>query len=180
MDPPNAGRDPRTTGHGYAIRYTSAWCICCRSSIPGTKSSRRTNIDCSRRCARSSIGAKILRYRAQGGFLPDWLRNAVPLMVSPGYSSSHVTSQDGRTLLAYVYNTSRHERQYYWLGGTLHRSPKPVPLAMELGSNFKKKGRARVYDLNAKQLLDDAPAQGARRFEFGETDHDYFVVLTPS
>ena len=121
-----------------------------------------------------------LRYRAQGGILPDSLRNAVPLTVSTGYSASHVASQDGGTLLAYVYNTSRHERRYYWLGGNLHRSPRPVPLTIELSSNFKKKGRARVYDLNTKQLIDDSPAQGSGRFEVGQTDHDYFVVLTPN
>lgn len=44
----------------------------------------------------------------------------------------------------------------------------------------RKKPRVRVYDLSAMQLVDDAPINDAKGFDFGATDHDYFVVVTPT
>ena len=120
-----------------------------------------------------------LRYRSQGGAIPDVVRTALPLETSAGYSSSHVRSADGHTCLAYLYNTTRHEREYYWLGGNRHRSPVAVPLTVELRAAKSAAGHFRLYDLDTRQLIDAGSLRGAKPVELGATSHDYVVLITP-
>jgi hypothetical protein len=121
-----------------------------------------------------------LRFHSEGGILPDALRHSRPVTLSEGYSTSWAASEDGRTILAYVYNTTRHERQYYWLGGNLHRAPVATSLDLSLHGIAKGPSRARIYDLNSRQLVEDIPLTMTQRVGFGQTHHDYFVVVTPA
>lgn len=124
-------------------------------------------------------GPRELRFRQQGGILPDELRRGIPVEVSPGYSTNHAISHDGGTVLAYIYNTTAIDRRYYWLGGSFHRSPVPTSLDFVLHRDRGTTLRARVYDLGTRQLISDSSFRGTQKFSLGATASDYFVVMTP-
>ena len=121
-----------------------------------------------------------LRFHADGGVLPDAWRRSLPLLVSEGYSVSHVASADERTFLAYVYNTTRHERQYYWLGGHYHRAPVAAALKLTVRRPAKSPQRVRIYDLNSRALMAESAFAESAGFDFGATANDFFVLVTPS
>ena len=120
-----------------------------------------------------------LRFKKDGGTLPDSIRSDIPLDVSAGYSTNHVVSADGATLMAYVYNTTRIDHRYYWLGGSFHRAPVSAPLEMSLRRPSDRPLRARLYDLGSRRLLSDGVFRGSQKFNLGATASDYFVVVTP-
>ena len=122
-----------------------------------------------------------LKFKADGGLLPDSLKQEMPLEVANGYACSYVCSQDRRTLLAYVYNTTNHEKDYMWLCGRYHRSPKPVALEIQVKNLPASKLIAQLYDLNTKQMISAALLkEGKVLFNQGFTQHDYFILVTPS
>ena len=123
---------------------------------------------------------EVLRYRSEGGVIPDELSKTVPLLVSPGYGTNHVVSVDGLTTLAYIYNTTRHDRQYYWLGGHNHRAPIPAPLSVSVDLHMERTLRLRLYDLGTRRLIMDKAFHRSETLHLGETDSDFFCVVTPT
>ena len=122
-----------------------------------------------------------LKFKADGGLLPDSLKQEMPLEVANGYACSYVCSQDRRTLLAYVYNTTNHEKDYMWLCGKYHRAPKPVALKIQVKNLPSSQLIAQLYDLNTKQMISAALLkEGKDLFDQGFTQHDYFILVTPS
>lgn len=121
-----------------------------------------------------------LRFQSAGGSLPDSLKSRIPVQLDPGYAINHLWSSNGRTMLAYLYNTTNHERDYMWLCGTYHRSPRPANLRLQIQNLPQADLTAYVYDLNAKALLTAIPVRnGQAATDLGLTDHDYFLLVKP-
>jgi hypothetical protein len=122
-----------------------------------------------------------LRFESEGGSLPDSLKHEIPLDFGRGYACSYALSQDRRTLLAYVYNTTNHEIDYMWLCGKYHRAPQAASLKLQLKNLPVSNLRAQLYDLNARQLLSSKTlSDGKGLFDQGVTEHDFFLLVTPA
>jgi hypothetical protein len=122
-----------------------------------------------------------LRFESEGGSLPDSLKHEIPLDFGRGYACSYASSQDRRTLLAYVYNTTNHEIDYMWLCGKYHRAPQAASLKLQLKNLPMSNLRAQLYDLNARQLLSSKTlSDGKGLFDQGVTEHDFFLLVTPA
>jgi hypothetical protein len=120
------------------------------------------------------------RFESDGGRLPESLKAKIPVQAGPGYATNHLWSHDGRTMLAYVYNTTNHERDYMWLCGTYHRAPQRVNLRLRLQNFPQTELTVNIYDLNTKTLLSAIPVQnGQIEADLGMTDHDYFLLVKP-
>ncbi len=103
-----------------------------------------------------------------------------PLQVSPGYRAWYCWSQDRRTLIAYVCNSTHHECvEGRSLAGRWQRLPEPVPLTLRLGNLPPDNLCCRVYDLNDKCCVREEVVEGAAAFDLGATSHDFAVVIVP-
>jgi len=121
-----------------------------------------------------------LAFQSEGGILPDSLKSKMPLNLSAGYNSNYLWSVDGRTLLAYVYNTTNHTEQKLWICGRYHRIPKPAQLNIQLMNLPGTSLKYRIFDLNLKKVALEGHFKGAFEKSLGETDRDFFVLITPS
>ena len=121
-----------------------------------------------------------LKFGKDGGILPEEILRAIPLEVSSGFSTNHAVTADGGTMMAYVYNTTRIDHRYYWLGGSFHRAPTPAALEMTLRRPTDRALRARLYDLGEHRLISDSVFKGSHKFSLGTTASDYFVLVTPA
>jgi hypothetical protein len=121
-----------------------------------------------------------LSFQSQGGVLTDALKNDMPLQLSPGYCSNYLWSSDRRTFLAYLYNTTNHTDQKLWICGRYHRIPKQTPLTLAVQNMPEAKLRYRLFDLNSKRIIKEGALTRRLDVPLGETDHDYFVLVTPS
>ena len=120
------------------------------------------------------------RFQADGGMLPDALKSEIPVRVSKGYGASYAWSEDRRTLLAYVYNVTHHIDQPEWACGRYHRIPKPTKLMLNLQNLPARNLKYRLYDLNGKKLLKEGLVLRTLSMDLGNTDRDYFVLVTPA
>jgi len=120
------------------------------------------------------------RFRSSGGALPDNLKELMPILLSDGYCGSYLWSEDRKTLLAYIYNTTHHTERSLWISGRFHRMPSRTDLTLKLQNLPAGDLKCRLYDLNGKQVLKQGPVAKNASFELGMTDKDYFVLVTPS
>ena len=114
--------------------------------------------------------------------LPSALLATVPLRVSQGYRASYLWSVDRRTLVAYVYNCTGHERLEGRgdHSGNWHRIPSPASLSIELRNILEQdKMRVRLYDLDTKEFEAVAHKGDNIIIEKRKTDHDYLLVIIP-
>jgi hypothetical protein len=122
-----------------------------------------------------------LGFESEGGTLPDNLKQSMPLHIGSGYACSYVWSQDKRTLLAYLYNTTNHESDYMWLCGNYHRTPRSAPFQLKLENLPALNLRVHLYDLNTKELLSSMIMNNGKGvFDRGLTKHDFVLLVTPA
>lgn len=120
-----------------------------------------------------------VRFKSEGGWLPDEVKEQMPLRISPGYCANYSWSADHRTLLAYIYNTTNHTKHKLWICGTYHRIPKPTELSLQLCNFPVESLRYRLYDLNAKNVAKEGDLLGQIAIALGNTDRDYLFLVTP-
>ena len=118
-------------------------------------------------------------FEADGGEIPDEVRQVMPLRISPGYRACYAWSRDRRTLLAYVCNRTAHLDCVYPLGGRIHRLPRSTPLELTLRHFPCMPLAVRMYDLSAKTLVGERTFEVGTYFDVGRTQSDYFVLVTP-
>jgi hypothetical protein len=123
-----------------------------------------------------------LSFQSQGGALPDDLKGQMPIDLdgSTDYCCNYLLVSDRSTLLAYLYNTSNHLEEKLWICGRYHRVPKPTTLDAKLQNLSANQLKYYVFDLNVKRVIKEGILNGSLRLTLGKTDHDYFVLVTPS
>lgn len=144
------------------------------SPLGGPRSAVRAVID-----ARESWAMP--KFASEGGILMEDLKLLMPLRVSPGYRASYLWSADRRTLLAYVYNCTGHERHFSArdLSCNLHRVPRPKALHLHVQNLPPLLLDCRVFDLEEKTCVASGSVEGCRRFSFPMNTHDYFLFIAP-
>ncbi len=125
--------------------------------------------------------------REGGAFLPEWvatgavpdvLLEAAALRVSPGYRTFVDVSADGRQGMAYLCNSTHHERIDYLrvFGGTRHRLPRPTNLEIEIRKTPPVPLRLTIFDLNRKAVCHEVLVDKPCRIDLGKTEVDYFLL----
>ncbi|MFZ2655686.1 MAG: hypothetical protein WAX69_12210 [Victivallales bacterium] len=115
--------------------------------------------------------------------LPVNLADLSPLrLLSPSYRASYLWSADGRTLLAYIYNCTRHEclEGRGDLSGNWHRVPAAAPLSIELrGIPNRDKTCVRLYNLDTKKYETIKHKDDNMMIERQNAEHDYLLLMIP-
>jgi hypothetical protein len=110
--------------------------------------------------------------------LPELDGLDVPLRFGDGYGGAYCWSADGATLVAYAYNAGRHEEHPQWLAGTLHRTPRRARLVVRLGDLGHESLRVRLFDLDARAVVEDRLVGPGDVLEADESEADYVVLVT--
>jgi hypothetical protein len=113
-----------------------------------------------------------------GNAIPESVKALMPIDISEGYRASYSWSEDHRTLLAYVYNSGKHEECEHPLGGRFHRIPVSTPLRLGLKNLPDEALSLRIYDLSRKELIQETTVQEAWSLNVGVTASDFFVLVT--
>lgn len=121
------------------------------------------------------------RFVSKRGRLTEDLKSLMPLRVSPGYRASYLWSADRRTLLAYIYNCTGHERHQSErdLSRNLHRAPRPAALELCVQNLPPFLLECRVFDLDEKSCIERRVVEKRGVFSFARSTHDYFLLLAP-
>lgn len=105
-----------------------------------------------------------------------------PLRLSPGYRASYLWSADRRTLLAYIYNSTHHERlegRRRDLSGSWHRLPRPASLKIAIKHLVDQPLDCQIYSLTSKSSVVHQTIRGSCVFDFAASQDDYLLVITP-
>lgn len=119
------------------------------------------------------------KFKSEGGIILDEIKNQMPLEVSENYSANYSQSEDGRTLLAYFYNTMDHVTEKRWLAGNHFRVPKPTKFSIKIKNLPKANLRYTLYDLNEKKVFREYIGYKCPDWYLENTDHDFFLLVTP-
>jgi hypothetical protein len=119
-------------------------------------------------------------FRGEGGTLPDDLRLARPLEVSPGYAVSYALSENRSTLLAYLGNNGKHYELASPLAGRFHRQAQDGPMRLRLQNLARQPLRLRLYDLDQQRLVRETTWRESATVEYAWTRADYFVLVSPA
>lgn len=115
--------------------------------------------------------------------LPDRLLAELPLRLQPtGYRVSYLLTEDGRTLVAYIYNATGHkvyEAQDAVLCGQWHREPGPAKLSLHLNRPVGAESEIRFYDLDEQRQIHMETGGRSLSIEREPGIHDYLLVVTP-
>ncbi|NLE43955.1 MAG: hypothetical protein GX620_04485 [Chloroflexi bacterium] len=119
-------------------------------------------------------------FAADGGPVPDTVKQMMPLRISPDYRASYCWSDDQRTMLAYIYNCAGHlDCDYHGLAGRYHRIPRPAQLDVSLHHFPQEQLIVQVYDIAAKALVREDRFAGAWSLDLGSTSADLLVLVAP-
>jgi hypothetical protein len=102
-----------------------------------------------------------------------------PLQVSPDYRASYLWSADRRTLLAYVYNGTHHERLEGRpdLSGNWHRLPQAAACGIGLRNLPEAPLRCRLYSLAEKRIVRELVLSGGASVDLGVSTDDYCALV---
>jgi hypothetical protein len=101
------------------------------------------------------------------------------LQVSPDYRASYLWSADRRTLLAYVYNGTHHERLEGRpdLSGNWHRLPQAAACGIGLRNLPEAPLRCRLYSLAEKRIVRELVLSGGASVDLGVSTDDYCALV---
>ena len=111
--------------------------------------------------------------------LPEALRRRLVFRLSPGWSASHCTTRDRKSVLAYIYNTAGHAETSIYLGAHIQRRPEPRALALEF-MNLPEGLPYTLYGLTSKRVELQGRISRSTGISLAATSHDYLLVAADS
>jgi len=115
-----------------------------------------------------------------GKTLPESIRQAQPLRLSPGTSATLLEGQDG-TLVAFLRNTLEYRLGPGYGAGVkeLHRQrTKPREVRLEVRDR-PGRCRYRVWDIDEKRVVKEGTLDSALELALGATAHDFALLMQP-
>lgn len=122
-------------------------------------------------------GMDSLKYRDVPS-LPESVRNNIPFFISPDYATRYSVSEDGKTLVGYLFNKTHYIEHEFYLSGTTHRIPKAGLFKVTM-NNIAPGLNYRLYDLDRKTVVSEGKTSREKVLAIEGTKADYLLIVYP-